>query len=267
MDVSDILKSPSTPPAASQSYAKAPYRFTNREYLIIAYESDPEMIRAQLPAPLEPDGSNLVLFEFTKMPDDSELGSYTKGGIIIPAIHNGEKVNFTSQMYINTESPVSNSNEIWGFSKKIANPVLYNKGDALKGKIHFDGSHIATGTMRHKQDKITYEHAGEIACTSNVETLARNMAKTRINLKLVPDVDGSLLVAQLIAYNMTDIIIKNGWSGPAQLYLIPNAEAPVAELPVKKVIGGMHFVADMTLPYGRVLHDYIKEANNVQKAA
>lgn len=266
MDVNDILKLPSTP-LVTPSYSKAPYRFLNREYLIIAYESDPDTIRAQLPKPLEPDGTNLVFFEFTKMPDNSELGSYTKGGILIPALYNGEKVNFTSQMYINTESPVSNSDEIWGFSRKIAHPVLYNKGGSLKGKIHFDGAHIATGTMRYKQDKISYEHGGETACTSNAETLARNMAKTRVNLKLVPDVDGSLLVAQLVAYNMTEVIIKNGWSGPAQLYLVPNEEAPVADLPVKKVIGGMHFVADMTLPYGRVLHDYIKEGSSLQKVA
>jgi acetoacetate decarboxylase len=34
----------------------------------------------------------------------------------------------------------------------------------------------------------------------------------------------------------------------------------VADLPVHRVLGGLHFIADLTLPYGRVLHDYRKAA-------
>jgi acetoacetate decarboxylase len=36
--------------------------------------------------------------------------------------------------------------------------------------------------------------------------------------------------------------------------------APVADFPVRKVLGAHHFVADVTLPYGRVLYDYNKES-------
>lgn len=49
--------------------------------------------------------------------------------------------------------------------------------------------------------------------------------------------------------------MKGSWSGPARLHLIPH----VADLPVKRVLSGHHFIADLTLPYGRVLHDYLKE--------
>lgn len=41
-------------PAAGPSYPAGPYRFINREYMVITYETDPEVIRAQLPEPLEP---------------------------------------------------------------------------------------------------------------------------------------------------------------------------------------------------------------------
>ena len=73
----------------------------------------------------------------------------------------------------------------------------------------------------------------------------------------IPDVDGSLAIAQLVAYNLIDVSVKGAWAGPARLHLIPHVNAPVADLPVKKVIGGTHFIADLTLPYGRVLHDYL----------
>jgi len=43
------------------------------------------------------------------------------------------------------------------------------------------------------------------------------------------------------------------------LHLIPHVNAPVADLPVKRVLSGYHFIADLTLPYGRILYDYLKE--------
>jgi acetoacetate decarboxylase len=46
---------------------------------------------------------------------------------------------------------------------------------------------------------------------------------------------------------------------PCRLHLIRHVNASVADFPVRSIIGGHHFVADVTLPYGRVLHDYNKE--------
>lgn len=45
----EILGAPSMP-AFSPSYPHGPFRFVGREYLIITYETDPEIIRADLPA-------------------------------------------------------------------------------------------------------------------------------------------------------------------------------------------------------------------------
>ena len=41
----------------------------------------------------------------------------------------------------------------------------------------------------------------------------------------------------------------------AEIELVVNA--PVADLPVRRVVGGHHFKADLTLPYGRIVHDYL----------
>ena len=41
---------------------------------------------------------------------------------------------------------------------------------------------------------------------------------------------------------------------------MPHVNAPVADFPVRRVIGAHHFLADLTLPYGRVVHDYNKQA-------
>ena len=73
MNHQQILASASMP-VASPSYPRGPYRFINREYFIITYESDPQAIRDALPEPLEPDGSNTVLYEFIRMPDSTGFG-------------------------------------------------------------------------------------------------------------------------------------------------------------------------------------------------
>ena len=88
--------------------------------------------------------------------------------------------------------------------------------------------------------------------------MKKKISKTQVNLKMIPDVDGSLAIAQLVAYNLVDIEIKGAWKGPARLHLVPHVNAPVADLPVKKLLEGLHFIADITLPYGRVLYDYLK---------
>ena len=40
-----------------------------------------------------------------------------------------------------------------------------------------------------------------------------------------------------------------------------------SDFPVRRVVGAHHFLADLTLPFGRVVHDYVKEAEEAQAAA
>ena len=57
-------------PLGSPAYPIGPYRFRNREYLIITYRTDPERLRAVVPEPLEV-AEPLVKYEFIRMPDST----------------------------------------------------------------------------------------------------------------------------------------------------------------------------------------------------
>ena len=72
MRKTDVRKLPSMP--AGPSYPAGPYRFVDREYMVITYETDPEIVRAELPEPLEPIEEPLVDYEWIKMPDSSGFG-------------------------------------------------------------------------------------------------------------------------------------------------------------------------------------------------
>lgn len=253
MNAAEILQLPSMP-MASPSYPRGPYRFIDREYLIVTYESDPLAIRAALPEPLEPDGSNTVLYEFIRMPDSAGFGDYTESGVVIPALYLGEHVNFTAQMYLDDEPPIAGGREIWGFPKKHADPKLSIRHDTLTGVLEYAGIVVAVATMGYKHQHLLYDVKGRKQCSS--DSIVEKMSKTHVNLKLIPDVDGTPAIAQLVGYNLTDIQVKGAWSGPSRLQLFAHVNAPVADLPVRDVVGGLHFVTDLTLPFGRVLHDY-----------
>jgi acetoacetate decarboxylase len=246
MNRDQILQLPSMP-ALGPTYPKGPYRFINREYLIITYQSDKDAIREIVPEPLVPNPEGHVAFEWINMPDSSGFGCYTESGCVIPCTYQGEACNYIVGMYLDDEAPIAAGREIWGFPKKYANPKLEIVEDTLTGTLHYAGQMVAMGTMG-------YKHVNR---SSEVEKTAASMAKTQVNLKLIPGIDGTPQIAELVAYNLTEITVKGCWSGPARLHLVPHVNAPVADLPVRDIVGGTHIIADLTLPYGRKLYDYL----------
>jgi acetoacetate decarboxylase len=40
-------------PLNDPAYPRGPYRFCNREYIVISYQTDPDVLRALVPEPLE----------------------------------------------------------------------------------------------------------------------------------------------------------------------------------------------------------------------
>ena len=76
-------------------------------------------------------------------------------------------------------------------------------------------------------------------------------------LKIIPHVDGTARICELVRYVCADVTVKGAWEGPAALELFHHALAPVAALPVLEVLSGVHIVSDLTLNLGTVVHDYL----------
>ena len=79
MKEADVLAKAFAMPLTSPAFPCGPYRFVNREYLIIAYRTDPERLRAVVPGPIEV-AEPLVKYEFIRMPDSTGFGDYTETG-------------------------------------------------------------------------------------------------------------------------------------------------------------------------------------------
>jgi acetoacetate decarboxylase len=247
MKKTDVLRLASMP-LQSPTYPRGPYRFFNRQYLVINYRTDAAAVREALPEPLEPEGDT-VSVQWLDLPDSEGFGAYAAAAQIIPCRFKGERCNFVSQMYVDNSSPLAGGREIWGYPMKHGKAVLKVSGDTLVGTLHYAREHVATGTMVYKHETFREDPTEERSL----------LERTQITLKVIPGVDGKPAIAQLVAINFADVALKGAWIGSARLELVPAVNCPVADLPVKQVVRGLHIVADMTLPYGHVAVDYLAD--------
>lgn len=245
MDKAKIISNAFSMPPSSPAYPRGPYRFINREFLIITYETDLDALKAVVPEPLEVT-EPIVKYEFIKMPDSSGFGCYTESGQVIPVQFNGENGSYVHSMYLDDFAPIAAGREIWGFPKKLAEVNLSIAAETLVGKLSMDGVNVAIATMGYK------------FCPLDLAKCLEALQTPGFLLKIIPHVDGGPRICELIRYQLENIVIKNAWSGPAGLQLFSHALAPVADLPVKKIISAAHILTDLTLPYGKVVHDYLK---------
>lgn len=231
-------------PLTNPSYPRGPYRFVDREFMVITYRTDPEALRAVVPEPLEID-QPLVKYEFIRMPDSTGFGDYTESGQVIPVRLNGQAGGYVHAMYLNDDAPIAGGREIWGFPKKLAEPALRVEKDTLVGTLDVGSVRVATGTMGYKHAPVDQDE------------IRASLEAPSFLLKIIPDVDCRPRICELVSYRLEDLVVKGAWRGPAGLELFDHALAPVSELPVREVISAVHVLTDLTLGLGEVVHDYL----------
>ncbi|MBP0624040.1 acetoacetate decarboxylase [Cupriavidus consociatus] len=246
MDVKTIRERAFATPLVSPAYPMGPYRFLHREFFLISYRTDPDLLRAVVPEPLE-IAEPVVHYEFIRMPDSTGFGDYTESGQVIPVMYQGRRGTYTHAMFLDDHPPLAAGRELWGFPKKLASPRLAVETDTLLGTLDYGPVRVATGTMGYKHQAID-------------KSVVRDALANTPNflLKILPHVDGTARVCELVCYFLKDVDVKGAWTGPAALSLFPHALAPVASLPVLEVIGARHYIADLTLGLGEVVHDYLQ---------
>lgn len=249
MNIDDVRKTAFAMPLTNPSYPPGPYRFVDREYMIVTYRTDPEALRRVVPEPLE-IVEPVVKYEFIRMPNSTGFGDYTESGQVIPVRlpdgnGGGQTGGFVHAMFLDDDPPIAGGRELWGFPKKLASPVLRVERDTLVGTLDFGPVRIATATMGYKHRAVPDA------------AILHALAEPGFLLKIIPHVDGTPRICELVRYYLRDVVVKGGWSGPAALELHPHALAPVSDLPVLEVLSAVHLVADLTLGLGEVVHDYL----------
>lgn len=244
MNIEDIQRTAFAMPLTNPAFPPGPYRFVNREFLVVTYRTDLDALRAVVPEPLKVTNP-IVKYEFIRMPDSTGFGDYTESGQVIPVTFEDQEGAYVHSMYLNDEAPIAGGRELWGFPKKLAAPSLTVEKDTLLGTLNYGPVRVATATMGYKHQAL------------DLAAVLKSMQTPNYLLKIIPHVDGSARICELVRYFLEDVIVKGAWTGPAALELAHHALAPVAQLPVLEVISGTHILADLTLGLGKVVHDYL----------
>lgn len=245
MQEDEVLRRAFATPLTNPAYPPGPYRFLNREYLTITYRSDADVLRELVPAPLVLDGDPLVKFEFMRMPDSTGFGHYCEAGQVIPVRFGDQAGGYQQAMYLNDLAPIAGGRELWGFPKKLGQPSLAVIKDELIGTLDYNGMRVATGTMGYKHR------------TLDPNSVRDTLEGPNFLLKIIPHVDGTPRICELVRYRQVEVTIKGAWAGPGALELHPHALAPVTDLPVREVVSSVHLLTDLTLALGEVVHDYL----------
>ena len=157
MTEEEIRKCAFAMPLTSPAFPPGPYRFVDREYLIITYRTDPERLRAIVPEPLALDAP-LVKYEFIRMPDSTGFGDYTESGQVIPVSLNGRRGSYTHCMFLDDEAADRGRARTLGLPQETREPEP-------QGREGHAGRHarLRLGARGHRHDGLQAPHAGCVA--------------------------------------------------------------------------------------------------------
>jgi len=126
MDEAEVKARAFAMPLTSPAFPPGPYRFVNREFFIITYRTDPDALRAVIPAPLQMT-EPIVKYEFIRMPDSTGFGDYTESGQVIPVKFGSEQGGYVHAMYLDDQPPIAGGRELWGFSEEACGTEAHRR--------------------------------------------------------------------------------------------------------------------------------------------
>jgi acetoacetate decarboxylase len=247
-DIPDVMDAHSTP-LDNPMHGPPPARFRDGEVLAVQYQTDIEAVRALVPRPLTALGDT-VLVQVARWGDVPGAGRDTYEVNVMVAVQydgpTGPVVgSYSPYFFVDSDRAMAGGREFHGQPKRIADVRLEVRGDLIVGTLQRNGIDVFTGTLPYK---------------TKVATLADMRSRvdfvTNINLKVIPQIDGTTGLRQLTARDLTDIDVTGCWSGPATARIEPNAQAALYRLPVVRQLEGYYWCGDFSLVGGVVLHDY-----------
>jgi acetoacetate decarboxylase len=242
--IEDVRRQLTTPIGAPAFPGGPAYRFEDREYLNIVYRTDADALRAVVPEPLTV-GEPLVKFEVMRMPNVTGLGSFTESGQVLRVEYEGQPADYLHAMYVDSLPSIASGREISAYPKKLGSPSLYVDSDTLVGTLDYGTLRVATATMGFKHRPLDEDDA-------RAEITAPTYA-----LKIIPGYDRRPRILELVRSQITDLTIKEAWTGPARLQLFEHALAPLADLPVREIVSASHIRVDLTLGRFAPVYDYL----------
>jgi acetoacetate decarboxylase len=201
----------------------------SREYLLVRYQTDPAAIAAVLPAPLQPDGTDLAQFEFMAVPDESGYGSCVQATLTVAATLGGVAVDAIVQSYLD-DAPTSDDFPI--LPARRGHPKLMRLHGETAGVITWRGESLVAAIVSPGSPQSTKVSLGQGGARAILARPKVIMVSARRND------DIRLFVSQ-----PADLHVASATAANAELMVSASQEVGALGLPVGRVVDGLHAIA------------------------
>ena len=234
-------------------------RHIESEQLLLAYESDPDAIRALLPEPLRAEGK-VVLLAFVATPAPAR-GADVELRLMLPARLGEREVLYVVRSFLDEDDLLRLAARI-GLATRHAHPRLLSVHDSVCGVLSLRGQTFAVAGLL-----AAWSTREPVTPVPVREALLQSLHRPQVQLRVILDAAGAPALAQLVATTPVDVQVRHAWSGAAQIEYLPFPPAPFADLPVLRTLGGVHAFAALSLAAIEVMHDYHAQARGARSAA
>ena len=240
----DLPSFPYSMPAVGPAYPPPPWRYRDCRLLVLTLRSDPEVVKRLVPPPLVPNADGVVMMWLGDMHavDPFEL-DYLEYGLGVPVEHDGKRGIYCAHLYLDDDTAIAGGREIWGWPKKLAAIAFTVEGNRVTATATRKGVEII---------RAEFEGGSDLP----IEDLPQHF----INFKIIPSVraDAPPDVCQLNDCPFLRVT-RSQKAGKATLALRSSAVDALGDLPVHEILQARFSIADVELPLGETIHDYLAE--------
>jgi acetoacetate decarboxylase len=204
-------------------------RFLDSSVLSVTFETDPALIAALLPHPLEHDGSGIATVFVGRWGRSNCVGPFAGGALNLRANYGTLSGVYCLTMPMSTDAAVIFGRELYGEPKKMARVTLERTG-----------AHVSAAIERHG---ITY-----IAIEAELSERDADPGEARgltFHLKATPRADGhGFDAAPLLVGVSSRTRLRLVERGTARLVFADSPFDPVADFPVRRVLSATYSEGD-----------------------
>jgi acetoacetate decarboxylase len=260
MDAAAFRDTFSQPIGPGGAYGPPPYLYRGVQDIVIAYEADVDAVASLLPPGLEAADETPVCIAWGRWIPFSSFGPYNEAYVMVRTILDGQVYLYQPFIFTDNEIPLVAGREIWGFGKKLAAMKRSSggEGEAFGEQMLFTverpiGQRLMTMS-------IVCERAADPAELEDVPVLS-----TRV----IPSAEEGRppSVAELVRLDVAASLHTSAdgtpelYSGRATLTMDGrSAVDPWHLLAPTRIVQGWYGVFDFDLYHGKVVKDYLAEA-------
>jgi len=232
--------------SAKPFYSELPYVFEGSEKFFITFKSNPDVIRALVPEPLQPisKGEMTIVFAKHKIISPAKL-NYNEAYFIIPVAYGTTYGGYIPVLYLDKIETITPAREIWGYNK-------------VGGEFQFIEKDNKISITVTQMDSLIMK--ASFVLGDPFTPPEQPQGGPAFNLKYIPSVSENAPpdVKQLTISKFKNTKTTQMRLGTATLEFCSSRYNPLDNIPILEIKKAGYSIDSFSMVYGEVLYDYLK---------